>query len=420
MKFIDAFRTAIRSLFANKLRSFLTMLGVIIGVGAVIGLMSVGRGAEARIASSFEQLGTNALYVIPRSPEASGIAGLMGGFTTATLSLKDAETIADAVDGQAVLGIAPASENIAEITAGSESFAAIVSGVTPDYQKVRNHYVASGEFISDRNVRSREMVVVLGSETAEELFGSRDPIGETVKIKGRRFNVIGVLEPKGSVAMGISLDRVAMVPLTTFQSRLFTQRTTRGEDAVQSIAIQVSGPEVIDDVTWQVETVLRQRHRIAADAKNDFGIISQQEVLGMFQQITGVFTIFLGAVAGISLLVGGIGIMNIMLVSVTERTREIGVRKAIGGKRRDILLQFLYEAAALSFTGGAIGIVGGWLLSTVVSHIDFGGGITIPAVVSPDIVILAATVSILVGLASGIYPAIRASRLNPIDALHYG
>jgi putative ABC transport system permease protein len=263
------------------------------------------------------------------------------------------------------------------------------------------------------------MVVVLGGEVAKDLFGSANPIGQRVKMKGLRFTVIGVLEPKGGAIMGISLDNIAVTPITTFQTKLFTSRTATGEDAVQSISVKLANPEVIDQVRDEIEAILRKRHRLTEDEKGDFAIVSQEQILGIFTQITGVFTIFLGAIAGISLLVGGIGIMNIMLVSVTERTREIGIRKAVGAKRRDILIQFLIEAAMLSLLGGGIGIIGGSMLSFIVSHLQFSG-ITIHAVVSADIIILAVSVSAIIGLASGIYPAMRAARLNPIDALHYG
>jgi len=416
MKLIDSIAIAIRSLSANKLRSSLTMLGIIIGVGAVITLMSVGRGAQAMITSTFEQMGTNVLYVMSRNPEVGGIGGMSPVFVTPTLTLDDAKALEHV---RSVIGIVPVNENFVEVTAGGESKAAIIHGATPDYQGVYNYPLASGQFISDRNVASRDMVVVLGSEVAEDLFGSNNPIGQRVKIKGKRFTVTGVLEAKGGAMMGVSMDDIVVTPITTYQTRLFTQRTAAGEDAVQSISVQAASAEVMDEVGDEVEAALRKRHRIRPDEDNDFTIISQEQILGMLQEVTGVFTLFLGAIAGISLLVGGVGIMNIMLVSVTERTREIGIRKAVGAKRRDILIQFLLEAAALSFAGGGIGIIGGWLLSRLISQIDIGGQ-TIPSVVSPDIVILAISVSVFIGLVSGIYPSIRAARLNPIDALHYG
>ena len=416
MKLIDSLVIAIRSLFANKLRSSLTMLGIIIGVGAVITLMSVGRGAQAAVTSTFEQMGTNLLYVMSTSYEEGGMMAIQYGTMTPTLTLDDAKALERI---PSVVAIDPVNENLVEVTAGGESKVSIIHGASPKYLQVLNHSLASGQFISDRNVATRDMVVVLGSKVAEDLFGSDEPVGQKVKIKGKRFTVIGVLEPKGGAIMGVSMDDIVVTPITTFQTRLFTQRTARGEDAVQSIAIQVASAEAIDEVRDEIETILRKRHRLSADEKNDFAVISMEQMVGMFEQILGVFTIFLGAIASISLLVGSIGIMNIMLVSVTERTREIGVRKAVGAKRRDILTQFLLEAAMLSLVGGGIGIIGGWVVSKAISLIDIGG-MTIHSVVSPDIVILAISVSVFIGLASGMYPAMRAARLDPIDALHYG
>ena len=416
MKLIDSLVIAIRSLFANKLRSSLTMLGIIIGVGAVITLMSVGRGAQAAVTSTFEQMGTNVLYIMPSTSELGGLAGITSGYMTPSLTLDDAEAL-ECVPS--VVAVDPVNENYVEVTAGGESKVAVIHGATPDYQQVYNSSLAWGQFISDRNVASRDMVVVLGDGVTEDLFGSADPVGQRVKIKGKRFTVIGVLEPKGGQMMGVSLDDVVVTPITTFQTKLFTQRTPSGEDAVQTIGVQVASAEVMAEVREEIETVLRKRHRIAEGEENDFAIISMEQIVGMLEQVTGVFTLFLGAIAGISLLVGGIGIMNIMLVSVTERTREIGIRKAVGAKRRDILIQFLLEASMLSLVGGGIGIIGGWMISKAISLIDIGG-MTIHSVVSPDIVILAISVSIFIGLVSGIYPAMRAARLNPIDALHYG
>ena len=416
MKFRDSLVSALKSLAANKLRSGLTMLGMVIGVASVIGLMSIGRGAETMITSTFEDLGSNVVWVQPRNPDAPGFAGMSPEFAMQSLTMDDAEALADI---PSVVGIAPTNDNFAELVAGNESFAAMVSGSTPAFQQTNNHTLAYGQFITDRNVAKRDTVVVLGDNAAKELFNSADLLGEKVKIKGKRFTVIGVLEPKGGAFMGVSMDDIAVIPITTFQTKLFAQQTASGKDAVESISVQLASAEAIDGAIEDIETVLRKRHRIGLDEKDDFAVVSQEQVVGMLTQITGVFTIFLGAIAGISLLVGGIGIMNIMLVSVTERTREIGIRKAMGAKRRDILVQFLLESAVLSLVGSSIGIVCGWVMSRIASGIAIAGT-NIPAVVSPDIVVLAISVAILIGIVSGIYPAMRAARLNPIDALHYG
>ena len=417
MKFKDSLITALKSLSANKLRSALTMLGIIIGVAAVIGLMSIGRGVESTITATFEDLGTNAIYVIPEMAGSSGFGGLTGG--SPTLSLKDAEALADPSRVYSVTTVTPISINYAAVIAGSEGMTTAINGTTPAFLETMGYSINSGQFISERNVSRQDSVVVLGNKVAATLFDSGDPVGKQIKIKGRRFTVIGVLEAKGGAMMGISQDELVIIPITTYHTRLFTERTSSGEDAVQSIVVQVSSTAAIETAIYDIEDVLRHRHRLDESDDSDFSIISQEQILGTMRQITGVITLFLGAIAGISLLVGGIGIMNIMLVSVTERTREIGIRKAIGAKRRDILRQFLFEAVLISLAGSAIGIAVGTAISRFFARIDVGGQ-SIATVISPDIVILAISVAIIIGIVSGIYPAMRASRLNPIDALHYG
>ena len=417
MRFFEALVISIRSLFSNKMRSVLTMLGIIIGVGAVIAIMAGGRGMETAVTSTLEGLGTDVLYVQPTNPDAPGAAGMSPGYAGANLTLDDSEAIAR-IPG--VLGVAPTNESFVEVTYGSEKINSVIEGSTAEFQTMSNYELASGQFITERNVASRDNVVVLGSTTAENLFGDEDPVGQRVKINDKRFTVVGVLVVKGGSMMGFSMDEIVVVPITTYQARLFTQRTPSGEDAVQSIGVLVAGPEQMDNVRYDIETTLIKRHRIDEGDKNDFAIVSMDQMIGVFSQITGVVSIFLAAIASIGLLVASIGIMNIMLVSVTERTREIGIRKAVGAKRRDILLQFLIEAAALSLVGGAAGIVFGWLLSLAISFIATSAGFPLEATLSLMHVIIAVGVSLVIGLVSGIYPAMRAARLNPIDALHYG
>ena len=336
-------------------------------------------------------------------------------YAAPTLTMDDARALEN-VSG--IDNIAPVNENFITVTAGGETKGGLLHGATPVYLDVMKYSVASGQFFTDHHVAQRANVVVLGSDVAEDLFGDDDAVGEQVKLKKQRFTVLGVLEPKGGAMFGISFDDVVIVPITTYQARLFPQQTASGEDAVASISFQLTNDELRDRVTEEVESILRRRHNLKGDDKNDFAVVSQEQVLEIVGQVTGIFSIVLGAIASISLLVGSIGIMNIMLVSVTERTREIGIRKAVGAKRRDILTQFLIEAATMGFVGGGIGITGGLLLSWAISQVDIGG-FKLAAAVSPDIVILAFTVSLFIGLASGLYPAMRAARLNPIDALHY-
>ncbi|MCX5995596.1 MAG: ABC transporter permease [Chloroflexi bacterium] len=409
-------RTALTALTTNKMRSALTVLGIIIGVTAVITLMSIGRGSQASITSNIESLGTNLVFVRAGSSSQGMVRGAQG--SAATLTLEDAEALADPELAPSVASVAPQVSTFAQIVAGGENTNTQILGVTPEYQSVRNYQVADGEFISDAQVEAKSMVAVLGSDVAETLFGSEtSPVGQYIKINGRQFKVIGVLQSKGGTGFG-SQDDIVLAPISTVQYRLSSQRTASGGKTVQTINVQVVSTDQTDAAIQQITSILRERHNIASGEDDDFTISSQQETIEALQESTQVWVLLLGAIAGISLLVGGIGIMNIMLVSVTERTREIGIRKALGAKRRDILLQFLIEAALMSLIGGGIGVFVGWGASSLISGTSLGGT-TIQTVMSVDIPILAVSVSAAIGILFGLYPAYKAARLNPIEALRY-
>jgi putative ABC transport system permease protein len=407
-------RTALTALTTNKFRSFLTILGVVIGVAAVIILMALGEGTQTTIVQRIEALGTNLLFVSPgaSSESATGVRGAFG--SARTLTLEDAEALTEVTS---VLAVAPEVSTSAQVVANGVNTRAQVVGVTPDYAQVRNQTVADGEFISDSDIDQRAMVVVLGSSVAETLFGETDPVGQTVKIGGRQFTVTGVLESQGGTGFD-SGDYRIFAPITTVFYRLSAQRSASGEMLISSITVQVTSAKQTDAAISEITSILEDQHGIGLGEDDDFSITSQEEMIGTLNASTDVFVILLGAIAGISLLVGGIGVMNIMLVSVTERTREIGIRKAVGAKRRDILLQFLVEAASMSLIGGGIGVLAGWGISSLITGFNMGT-VTMQAVVSPYIIILAVSVSAAVGIIFGLYPAYRAARMRPVDALRY-
>ncbi len=415
MSMAESLRVALASLLANKLRSALTMLGIIIGVAAVISLMSVGRGAQAAVTERIQGLGTNLLFIRPGASQQGGIR--QGQGSAQTLSLDDADAIAQQVP--AVVGVAPEIGGGAQLVASGQNWSTRVLGTTDEYPDVRNFRPAVGEFFTRQNVEGRARVVVLGNNVAQNLFGELDPVGEQVRISlfgrpGVTFRVIGVMEPKGGTGFGNQDDQV-FVPLTTYHTRLAPARTVRGSYTVSTINVQLADAADMPGAVQEIAALLRQRHRVNQD---DFTIQSQEDFLATAAQVTGVMTILLGAIAGISLVVGGIGIMNIMLVSVTERTREIGIRKAVGARRRDILLQFLVEATVVSLLGGLIGMGLGMGLSRVLSGVELNGQ-RLTTLVTPDAVILSFTVSAAIGLFFGISPAMRAARLRPIEALRY-
>ena len=405
--------TALSSLGSNKLRAGLTLLGIVIGVSAVISLMSIGKGAQEMITSRIESLGTNLLFVTPGSSSQGGIFGGQG--SASTLTLDDAYALLDPVFAPSILAVAPALNSTGQVVAGRENTSTQIRGVTPEYQLVRSFPVGSGQFISAIHVQNRSEVAVLGSMISETLFGFRDPVGQRIRINGRQFTVIGVLQSKGGTGWS-NQDNQVLVPITTAYYRLAARRTPQGSINVPNINVQVINGDHMDDAVQEIATVLRLRHRISGE--DDFSIISQQETIEALEETTNTFVVFLGAIASISLLVGGIGIMNIMLVSVTERTREIGIRKAMGAKRRDILLQFISEATLLSLGGGGVGVLLGVVLSKLLDGQNLVGQ-TFQTVFSGDIALLALVVSAAIGLFFGIYPAMRAARLHPIEALRY-
>jgi putative ABC transport system permease protein len=412
---VETVRTALRALAANKMRALLTMLGIIIGVAAVISLMSVGRGAQAAVTNQIQGLGTNLLFVRPGATQQGGIR--QGQGSAQTLSLDDAQAIAEQVPS--VVGVAPEIGGGAQLVAGGQNWSTRVVGTTEDYPDVRNFRVADGDFFSRQQVESRSPVVVLGSNVALNLFGDAEPVGESVRISlfgrpGVNFRIVGVMESKGGTGQGNQDDQI-FVPLTAYQTRLAPTRTVRGSYTVSTINVQVGDAADMPAAVQDIGAVLRQRHRVSQD---DFTIQSQEDFLATATQVTGIMTVLLGAIAGISLVVGGIGIMNIMLVSVTERTREIGIRKAIGARRKDILMQFVTEATVVSVCGGLVGMALGLGLSRLLSGVNLNGQ-TLTTLVTPDAVLLSFTVSAAVGLFFGIYPAMRAAQLRPIEALRY-
>jgi len=407
MNFGQAVLEALESLSGNKLRSGLTILGIVIGVGAVIAMLGVGRGAEATITNSISGIGSNLLFVFS------------GNFSqrvpnSQPLTLSDAQAMTDQFQAPSVAAVAPVINGNVEVTFMRERTSTQAIGVTPSYAEVRNYALTEGEFIREEHLLGRASVVLLGPEVADKLFDRRDGVtGETIRIEGQPFRVLGVLEAKGGSSFG-SQDDVVLVPFTTAQTRLLR----RSRDRADVIYVQAVSPDLVEQASEEIAELLRARHRTELGA-DDFTIFSQEDFVETARTITGVFTIFLGGVAAISLLVGGIGIMNIMLVSVTERTREIGLRKAIGARRRDILIQFLTESSLLSLFGGLIGIGLGWVISFIVGQIAAANNTPFTPVIGLDAILLATVFSTAVGLFFGIYPASRAANLEPVEALRY-
>ncbi len=424
MKLYDSFRSALQSLVVNKLRSALTMLGVIIGVAAVIAMVSVGNGASQSVQNTILNLGSNLVTVTPQFSSDNGLKG--AGAQAQNLTIDDMRSIKDQLGGTIVAAEAEQQAGRWQITAAGQNWNTQVSGVTEDYPTVRDWGLDRGDFFSTSDLNLNAQVAVLGSTTATNLFGDIDPVGQTIQLRQAfggggqggaqrarilNFRVVGVLGLKGST-FGFSRDDQILVPLTTSQHVLTGQL-----NRVSQIVIKATSSETMDITTSDVSNILLQRHNIADPASTDFTVTNQNDTLAALSSVTGTFTLLLGAIGGISLLVGGIGIMNIMLVSVNERTREIGIRKAVGARRGDILYQFLIEAIALTGLGGVIGILLGWAITEVVHRIPQAA--SLPLLITSGTVIIAVGVSVAIGVVFGLYPAMRAARLHPIQALRY-
>jgi len=406
MNIVESTRIALSAVTANKLRSALTMLGIIIGVGAVIALVAAGAGAQAQVTQRFESLGSNLLVISPRRAFFRGF-----GMSSATRNLTSDDV--DAIEALAtcVAAVAPEYSSNAQVVYGNKNTQTSILGVTPEYVTVRKWELDRGRFINDLDVTSKTKVAVLGATVVEDLFGTvTNPIGKYIKINRQNYEVVGIMASKGTDSVQSQDDQV-YIPLTTAQIRF----GGAGNRTLQSINIQAVSQEKMDQAQAELTAILRAKHGLTGSQSDDFTIQNQTQIVEMVQQTSQTFTVLLGSIAAISLVVGGIGIMNIMLVSVTERTREIGIRKAVGARRKDILAQFLVEATVIGLAGGVLGVVAGYGAAQLVTPL-LGGT---RALVTPASVIMAMTVSIAVGLFFGIYPASRAAALHPIDALRY-
>ena len=399
----ESFLMAWASLIANKMRSILTMLGIIIGVAAVIALVSIGNGVKQDIQNSISSLGSNLLMVMPGAPRTPGVRPSQGSMKS--LKVSDYQAISK-LDG--VKAASPYTANSYVTIYQSKNWTTTVSGVSSNFQDVNNWTMSEGRFISSKNVENRERVAVVGQTVVKNLFAGEDPVGKEIRVKNIPFRVIGVLNSKGNGTMGNDQDDVIFIPYTTAMERV------EGVDYLRMVYVVASDDNGIDRLQSDIENLLRVRHSIKDTNLDDFNIQNMKSIMETMEQTTGTLTLFLGAVAAISLVVGGIGIMNIMLVSVTERTREIGIRKALGATYFVIVTQFLIEAVVISLMGGLIGIALGIGASKL---IGLASGMS--TVISVPTIVLSFAFSMAIGLVFGIYPARKAAKLNPIDALHY-
>ncbi len=404
MLFRESFAMALTSLMANKLRTLLTMLGIIIGVGAVIAMVSVGMGVRSNVTSSIASLGSNMLIVSPGSSNRGGVRGAAGSMQT--LKYDDAKAIQSKIKN--IDYVSPTVSSSYQLVNGNLNWNCSVQGVTPEFLAIRSLEIDYGSFISSSDIDKRNRVCVIGTTVAENLFENANPVGQTIRIKNQPFKVVGLLKSKGQSSMGQDQDDMVYIPLTTAQERML------GITYVQSINLQVSDQNKMDQVQAEVEQLLRERHHITNGKDDDFHVRNLTSLMETVSQSTSMLTLLLGSIAGISLLVGGIGIMNIMMVSVTERTREIGIRKALGATFMNVMMQFLIESMVIGIIGGLIGIGLGCVASQLIAK--FGNFTT---VITPLPIIVSFVFSVGIGLFFGIYPARKAARLDPIEALRY-
>lgn len=406
MIILENILNALGAIGSNKMRSALTMLGIIIGVASVVLMIAIGQGAQKSITSRIQSLGTNLLAISPGSPSQTNVRFGGGSGGSSTLPNEDIDAIRASVDG--LSGIAPQVQSRMQAIAGNINTSTSVVGTTPDYALVRNAAVTQGSFITEEHETAADKVVVLGSQTAATLFpDGRNPLGEDIRLQNHIFTVVGVLQSKGQQGAS-NQDEIAIIPLSTMQQRV------TGQSTVSTINVSVADAADMERIQQLITTVLLNAHRITDTSKQDFTVLNQADAVETLNDVTATFTLLLGGIAAISLIVGGIGVMNIMLVSVTERTREIGLRKAIGAKKRDIMLQFLVESTILSVLGGVIGVLlsvaGAWLTNTYFS---------LGATIAPSSMLLAFFFSAGVGISFGMLPAWKAAKLRPIEALRY-
>lgn len=403
--FLEIIKMALHSFSTNKLRTFLTTLGIIIGVAAVVSLMSLGEGTKVTIERQFTSLGSNLLTVFPRFGRG---VGLVRGAPRSSITNDDYEALLKELDSNKVIAVVPYAYRNVQVKYMASNTNTQVVGTSPDYLKVREIKLREGEFFTWEEYKGGKKVAVLGSSVAETLFGTDDPIGKVIKIQGISFKVSGVLESQGQLGGFANLDDMIIIPLVTFQRKI------QGGNFLNNIYISAIRPEVMNELQSQIEEIIRKKHKITDPNYDDFMVQNQLTILNSLNQSMQTLTLFLAGIAAISLLVGGIGIMNIMLVNVTERIKEIGIRKAVGAKGSHILLQFLMESIIVSISGGIIGIILGFLISQFLK--SFTG---LSSVITLSPVVLSFTVAVMVGVFFGFYPAYRASKLNPIEALRY-